>query len=192
METLEKIFGSAEKVKVMRLFIFNKELSFTTKSISERAKISSSQARREVNILEKLGLIRKTRSNKAQSFTLNDKFEHLKSLERLLLEISPIHEVDMVKKISKNCRLKLFILSGVFVGNEESRADMLIVGENIQRKPLENTIKLIESLVGKELRYAALSVGEYKYRQNIGDRLIRDLLDYSHKVVLNRIGEFIK
>ncbi len=189
---LEKIFGSIAKVKIMRLFIFNPDQYFTAKVIADRAKITPSQARREIGTLLKIGLIRRRINGKVQNFALNEKFELLKSLEQLLLAVSPISDKEMVQKLSRVCRLKLLVFSGIFVSNEDSKLDMLVVGDNIQRKSLERTISVFESFLGKELRYAALSAAEFKYRSNIGDRLIRDLLDYNHKVVVNRIGEFVK
>ena len=62
METLEKIFGSRSKVRIMRLFLFNPEQPLDIESVSKRSKTPTYQARKEINNLKKIGLI------KARSF----------------------------------------------------------------------------------------------------------------------------
>ena len=58
MDTLIKIFGSAAKVKVIKLFVFNPDNVFDVYDISERTKENVSKIRREVNNLEKAGLLK--------------------------------------------------------------------------------------------------------------------------------------
>ena len=70
----------------------------------------------------------------------------------------------------------------------ESRADILIVGDHIKKSSLDNTIKKLESEIGKELRYVCFSIEDFKYRLSMFDKLIRDILDYPHKKILNRLG----
>ena len=59
METLEKIFGGADKVKTMRLFLFNPQTSFDISDIARRTKITNTRARTETKNLERIGLIKK-------------------------------------------------------------------------------------------------------------------------------------
>jgi hypothetical protein len=46
----------------------------------------------------------------------------------------------------------------------------------------------MESEIGKELRFSSLNTEDFKYRHGVCDRLIRDVLDYQHEVVVDRIG----
>ena len=46
----------------------------------------------------------------------------------------------------------------------------------------------IETEIGKELRYAVFSTNDFKYRLTVYDRLVRDILDYPHHIVVDRIG----
>ena len=49
-------------------------------------------------------------------------------------------------------------------------------------------IEGLEAEIGKELRYAAFETGEFNYRLGMYDKLVRDILDYPHTVVLDRLG----
>jgi hypothetical protein len=46
----------------------------------------------------------------------------------------------------------------------------------------------MEAEIGKELRYAYFSTDEFRYRLSMYDKLIRDILDYPHRVLLDKLG----
>ena len=46
----------------------------------------------------------------------------------------------------------------------------------------------MESEIGKELRYAFFDTQEFKYRMSIYDKLVRDILDYPHTVLVDKMG----
>jgi hypothetical protein len=204
IEILEKIFGSAAKVKIMRLFLFNPEASFDTGQIAERAKVTSSVTRHEVHNLVKIGLIKKRsffkevvirRGSKkkvyhrrASGWTLNEYFEYLVPLRNLLEHVSVKRNRSIVRKLSRIGTLKLVIMSGFFIHNTDSRVDLLIVADNIRKVTLENIIKTIESELGREITYSAFETEDFKYRLGIYDKLVRDILDYQHEKILDKIG----
>jgi hypothetical protein len=204
IETLEKIFGSAAKVKIMRLFLFNPSDAFDTRQIIDRAKVTSSSARSELGNMQKIGLIKKksffrdfvTGSGKRKKvhrrrtlgWTLDESFEYLDSLQNLLIQVSPMRNGEIVKRLSRVGKLKLVIVSGAFIQNWDSRIDLLVVGDNMKKTALENIIKVIESEVGREIRYASFETSDFKYRLGVYDKLIRDVLDYPHETILDKIG----
>lgn len=189
METLSKLFGSEVKVKTMRLFLFNPDQSFTNSDIAERVKSSPTKVRREIGVLEKMSLIKRRNGSSGKSgFSLNKQFEYLIPLQNFLVNTEPLHDKDLIRKIGKTGSIKLIITSGVFIQEPESRVDILIVGDNIKDTSLKNTIQTIESEIGKELRYTHFTTDDFKYRISMCDKLTRDILDYPHKKVLNRLG----
>jgi hypothetical protein len=188
MDTLEKIFGGAHRVKLMRLFLFNPTLYFETVDVVDRSKIDSSRARRELNFLSKVNLIRRsTRGNKTVWY-LNDKFQYLQEFQRLLLETSLNNTQPILKKLSKIGKLKLIIFSGIFKELEEARIDILVVAEDSKKSTADAVMTSIEADIGKEIRFVVLNTEDFKYRLGVGDRLIRDVLDYPHEIILDRLG----
>jgi hypothetical protein len=189
MDTLEKLFGSASKVKVMRLFIFNPDHLFDLKTIALRTRLTTAQTRKELALLHKMKLIKSkgVKSSKKIWF-LNESFVYLKPLRELMTHTIVISYDDMVKKISRVCKLKSLVLSGLFINNPDSRVDMLIIGNQFQKDSLKTVMKKIESEIGKELSFAILETEDFKYRLGVGDRLVRDILEYPHQVAFDRIG----
>ncbi len=188
MDTLEKLFGSAGKVKIIRLFIFNPDQAFSSKTVAVRTRLTSSQARKEISLLLKMKMIRTRGISTRKSYVLNEAFPYLKPLRELMTHTMTVSYDEMIKKIGKTCKLKSLILSGLFIGAPESRVDMLIIGNQFNKEALHRSMKKIESEIGKELSYAILETEDFQYRLGIGDRLVRDIMDYPHQVAYDRIG----
>ena len=191
METLAKLFGSETKVKMMRLFLFNPEKVFVSQEVSERVNADISKVRREVSGLEKMGLVKHRtngRTNGKKGYILNSQFSYLSSLQNFLINVDPLQPKEIVKRLGKLGSIKLIIVSGVFIQEPESRADLLVVGDNIKRKALEHTIKILESEIGKELRYAYFTTQDFNYRMSMFDKLVRDILDYPHRKIVYKLG----
>jgi hypothetical protein len=209
-KSVAHIFGGEVKVKMMRLFIFNPNQSFDANDVITRTKESPRQVRRELSTLLKSGLIRqrgasavakakgakKKRgkpapvvSRKSSSYTLNSDYEYLEPLADFLIDAAPITEKEIIKKFSRvGSKVVLILLAGVFTHNAESRVDLLIVGDHLKKGSLTTAVSQIEAELGKEIRYAAFETADFKYRLSMYDKLIRDILDFPHQKILNKIG----
>ena len=204
MDILGKLFGSDSKVKMMRLFLFNPETPFTREDVAERARVALPLAQHELVTLRKTRLIRqksfskrivrkrgKVRTfarKKVSGWMLNPTFPYLAELQRLLIDTSLLKGDELLRRLNRTGRIKLVITAGVFIQNPDSRVDVLVVGDHLRRGAVEHAIRAIEAEMGKELRYGAFETSEFNYRLGMYDKLIRDILDYPHTVVLDRLG----
>ncbi len=203
MEILAKLFGSASRVKIIKLFLFNPMQGFSKSDVIRRAKVSASVARKEINMLEQIGMLKhctfypssatededqsKPKGKKTAGFMVNPGFEFLKQLQSLLIHINPLRHDEILKRLSSVGKLKLVIIAGVFIQNWDSRIDILIVGDRIKMGMVDQALRYLESEVGKELRYAVFETDDFKYRLNIYDKLVRDVIDYPHQKIVNKI-----
>lgn len=190
METLSKLFSSGPLVKIMRLFLFNKDISFKTSEIARRGHLSTSSARRELSLLRSIKFIKHKNgsTNRNGRWTLNPLFPYLSELHALLIDQNLITPKEIERRLRKAGRLKLVLVAGVFIQNSDSRVDMLVVGDDIKRRVLDNAIQAIEAETGAELRYAVFETKEFLYRIGIYDKLVRDILDYPHEKLINRLN----
>lgn len=184
MKSISHIFGSEAKVKIMRLFIYNKGSIFTGKTVTEKVKESQKKVRKELSALVKAGLIKK----RAKGFVLDTDYPYLPALEAFLTDTSRISEKEITKKLSKAGKLSLILTSGFFRHDPEARVDLLIVGDRLKTKKLIAAISSLEADLGRELRYAAFETPDFKYRLGVYDKLIRDILDYPHQKLLDKVG----
>lgn len=204
IETLEKVFGSAARVKIMRLFLFNPTETFDLEQVIHRSRVTPAEAKQEMGMMEKIGLIKKRsffkdftvkrgrkkhiRRRRVTGWTVDDAFDYLIPLQDLLIHISPLRNGELIKKLSRIGKLKLIIVSGVFINNWDSRVDLLVVGDNLRKGTLENVVKTVESEIGREIRYTFFETPDFQYRLGIYDKLIRDILDFPHQKILDRLG----
>lgn len=174
-------------MRIMRLFIFNQALAFTTREVASRAKVSQANTRRELNNLVKSGLIKKG----SKTYSLNKNYRYLPAIGNFLIDAAPLSEKEIIRKISTAGSIKLILTTGVFVHNADARVDILVVGDHIKPNKLSAVMATIEAELGKELRYAVFETQDFQYRLGIYDKLIRDILDSRHEKILNRLGQEI-
>ncbi|MFC1721111.1 hypothetical protein ACFL0K_02580 [Patescibacteria group bacterium] len=203
MDILSKLFSSKPLVKIMRLFLLNPETCFENSDVVVRSKVTAASLRTEIKILTDVGFIKKktfykekpARSKKGkptkkkvQGWCLDDTFPHLHPLRLLLTGSDVLNKKETIKKFQKSGKIKLIVLSGIFLKEEDGRIDMLIVGDDIKKKSIENTLRGVESEVGKELSYSVMDTKEFHYRLGMCDKFVRDILDYPHEILIDRIG----
>ncbi|TSD02916.1 MAG: Uncharacterized protein Athens071416_435 [Parcubacteria group bacterium Athens0714_16] len=205
MESLSKLFDGINRVKIMRLFLFNPENSYNKSDVSKKSKVSQFVAGKIIKQIESAGMIKKkiffkeieqkskkakkqkNKKKKTNGWCLDKDFPYLNALQNLLLNNDLLGDKQIIEKIKKTGNIKLVVLSGVFFNKtEESRVDILVVGDKINKTLLQNAIQDIESQVGKELSYAAFDMEDFSYRLDIHDKLIRDVLDYPHRKILKK------
>ena len=204
MDSLSAIFGSEARVRIMRLFLFNPEKIFDVDTVYDKSKVEKNTVKKEVVILEKAKLIKKrhfsktvqnkkgkkvsTKKIKTQGYYLNQDFYYITALKQLLIKTKTLEGGEIIKKLSKSGALKLVIIAGVFTQDKDSRVDMFVVGNNINKSTLNKAIKSIEARLGKELVYVCFETQDFQYRLGMYDKLIRDVLDYPHQVLLDKIS----
>ncbi len=201
MDILGKLFSSVPLVKVMRLFLMNPHAGFETKEVATRAQIKDSSARTELNLLKSAGMVKKksfakeieiknkkgtstTVKRKVEGWFLDPEFKYIDPLNSLLIGSDRINRDELMKRLKPAGKIKLLVIAGVFIKNIDSRADMMIVGDNLKMKTLANIIKTLESEIGKELNYAVFSTDEFKYRANMYDKLVCDIFEFSHEELI--------
>ena len=183
MEILEKILGNKARVKIMRLFLLNRGKGFRSKDIVRRSRVSSDLVRQEIRLLSSVNFIRK-RSKESLDWYFNSLFKYAGEFEDLLVRSDTLNRKKLLNIFRNVGRIKLFIVSGVFIKSHDSRVDLLIVGDNLRRTGIESGIRKLEAEIGAELTYAIFNTEEFTYRLNMYDKLVRDILDYPHEVLL--------
>jgi len=207
MESLGKIFGSKYRVKIMRLFLFNETTAFDIDDVINRSRVKKDQAKKEVTMLLKIGFLKKkifakkvlqktTKKNtepryksiKKNGWALNTRFKLIQPLRTLLLDSELVHEKHIIQQLRKSGTITLLVLSGLFLKDMNRKLDILIVGKKLKRDILIREINIIESEIGRELRYAFFDETEFIYRLGMYDKLIRDVLENKHLKIIHTIN----
>lgn len=188
MESLGKIFGSAARLKTLRLFLFNQHASFTLPEIAERTKLAKDAARCETVELISAGLLRKKGSGVAARYQANPRFEHFAALDVFVRETTSVRKEHIVRSLRRAGTLQLVALSGFFTGIVEPQIDLLVVGDRLDERALSVAVRSLEAELGREIRYALFAAADFRYRRGVYDRLLRDVFDYPHRILIDKIG----
>lgn len=177
----------------MRLFLLNSGTAFDVEDVSSRSRVTKPNTRKEINALSAMGFI-KSRSlvkegvrskKKVSAWQLNPSFQYISAVKDLLIDPNLLMQDDLTSRFKQIGKIKMMVVSGVFIGDEKSRADLLIVGDRLKKNILNQVIKGLEAEIGKELDYVVLDTEEFKYRLDMYDKLVCDILDLPHMKLLD-------
>jgi len=186
-EILEQLFDSPVKVRLLKLFLRNKVSSFTLQEAAKRIRSNSSACQSQIKKLESIKFINSYIKNGKKNYSVNQNFDFYNELKTLVLKSSPASREKILKRLKSLGRIKLAVLSGIFVNAENSRVDILIVGDNVKKNNLSSFLKDLEAEVGKEIDYVILTTEDFKYRYDMFDRFIRDVLEKPHEKLINKL-----
>jgi hypothetical protein len=167
----------------MRLFLLNRGKGFKSKDVVTRSRVSSDVVRREIKLLSSINFI-KRRSKTSLDWYFNSFFKYAGEFEELLVRSDTLNRQKLMDNFKNVGYVKLLVVSGVFIKNDDSRVDLLIVGDKLNRSYIEKGVKKLEAEIGVELVYAIFNTKEFIYRLSMYDKLVRDILDYPHEVLL--------
>ena len=197
-DPLSILFGSTARVKLLRFFLFNPSKEFTFDEISRRAKLVRRTARTEISALEKAEVIvkrvvyidqpGKDKKLKALGFAVNKKFPELQALQTFLFETAPIDGKNLLTHLRKAGTIDFLVVAGVFVREFEQQLDVLITMKKVSQSKIETAIRSLEAEIGIEIRFAVMTSDDLLYRVGMNDKLTRDLFDYKHQVLVDKIG----
>ncbi len=189
------------RAKIVRVFMFNPVETFTVPTLAKRAGVSTKNVEKELKALEAMKIVKKgklsihlagslkrvaAKKQKVISWTLNAEFKHATALAKFVHEVSPVQYKSIVGALRRSGRVSAIILSGSFMGDPTRPADLIIATDTLNEARLEQAIRALEPDLGREIRYAAFTTPEFRYRLTVQDRLMRDTLDYPHLVLLDR------
>jgi len=186
-EILEKLFDSPVKVKLLKLFLRNPDQFLTLSKVRKRTKSDLSACRSQIIKLESIKFLKSRVKSKKKEYTVNPAFDFYKELSTLVLKSSPASKKKILKRIRGLGKINLAVLSGVFMNTDIARVDLLIVGDGIKNSKLSSFFKDLEAEIGKEIDYVVLSTKDFKYRFDMFDRFIRDVLEKPHEKLINKL-----
>lgn len=203
LKELGKIFGSENKVKLLRFFLANGESQISFSDLMKKVKISKNELKKElrnlvnINFLQELVLVEdieiknkskiKIKKLKEDGYELNKDYVFVNSLSNLLLDFRYIDRHELAEDFKRYGKIKLLCLGGVFFKDKEGTLDLLIAGDALDKEKIDQYIRKLEADFGTELRYAVFESEEFRYRVNMFDRLLKDFWKNPHEKIIEKI-----
>ena len=211
---LEDLFGSKDKVKILRFFLNHTQASVSLSELQKTLKIKRVTLNGEIKKLRNLGILKETKryfaiknsvakakklkgkkNKKAISipkrsltvYLINENFLFLHELGNIIGQSSGFGQADLSNQLSKVWQIKLALIAGCLINNPKARVDLLLVGNKLKEKKIQTVIGDLEASIGKEINYTVMNTGEFLERKEMGDVFIRDILEWPNKILINRL-----
>lgn len=201
-QLLERLFESVAKVRILRIFIGSPDARFQLGELSSKSQVKKSTIRTELKKFLAIGLIqdskirvevprksgKKPHAKEEEVYSVNQAFPLFPELRDLVSKSSVVSRAKLSRRTKTLGKVKLAVISGVFLGLENSRTDLLIVGDGIQKARLNRFLNDLESEIGKPIQHTIMETEEFQYRMDMYDRFLRDILEYSHEKIINKFN----
>lgn len=193
---LEHLFGSDTRLKLLRIFLHNPSESFFVRELVRRLGTQIHAVRRELMNLEKFGLIHEAKTppgdpteeaargpeSQRKYYQVDTKHLLYPELKALVVKSDLLTQEDLVHRLKAAGTVTMLILTGRFVGNPGGSTDMLVVGL-VNKRILQELVTQCEKEFGHEVNYTVLTPREFRYRKEVTDRFLYEILE-GKKIVL--------
>lgn len=211
---IEQLFGSKTRVKLLQLFYSNPNRAFYVREITRKIDEQINSVRRELSNLLSIGIITSDPTQNRLYYEVNQKFEHYQPLAMIFggMEVpaaakpakkdtakkaeaeaepepvAPKADVSTEHPMAKSFRaigkVDVALLTGQFTRDESAGIDVLIVGAVSEAK-VDKFMAELEQAEKKELRYTLLPTDNFKYRLEINDRFLSNVINAKKQVIIN-------
>lgn len=187
---LEKLFTSRSRVKIIELLLFSEPLHL--REVARRTKVTPPQVRKELENLEKLGLVKKTRKGNLILFEMNRESPIHEEIKRIFLKTKSLGSIlqDNIKNIGN---VQFAIVYGSIAAGDEregSDIDLLVIGDDVDESELLSVLKKVEYTLSREVSYILWTRKEFLKNCGKKHHLLVDVIKNPIIEVVGDLNEF--
>ena len=173
---INRLFSSRARVEILKLFLFNPDNSFYQRQISNLTSQSIRGVQRELENLQKIGLLKGTNQGNRIYYKVNKLCPIFEELKNILFKIAGIAEV--LKRNLSGSRIKIAFIYGSYARGGEgllSDIDLMVIGD-ISSKELSTMISKPKKELMREINYAVFPAKEFIDRVRRKDHFLNSVL----------------
>ncbi|MEA2015907.1 MAG: nucleotidyltransferase domain-containing protein [Actinomycetota bacterium] len=173
---LNELFSSKTRVEILKLFLFNSNNNFYQRQISNLTAQSIRGVQREVDKLNKIGIIEKSIQGNRIYYKLNKKCPIAQDLKNIFFKSVGIAET--LKENLKEKEIKIAFIYGSYAKGEESLLsdiDLMVLGD-ISSKELSNILSKPKRELMREINYVVFPLDEFINKAMQEDHFINSVL----------------
>lgn len=176
---------SKTRVKILSLFLDNKEDMFHVREVVRRVDEEINAVRRELILLEKKGILQKEPRANRVYYYLDKTYPFYNDLVRINSKMTGLGG-GIVKNRAKLGKIKYAMVSGKFArGNKENpeEIDLLVVG-TVVIPELSLIVREEEGKRKQEINYTVMSEEEFNFRKKRRDPFIMGIINGSRIMLI--------
>ncbi|NQT23402.1 MAG: nucleotidyltransferase domain-containing protein [Candidatus Omnitrophica bacterium] len=187
---LNNLFSSKARVDVLKLFLVNPENSYYQRQVSTLTHQPIRAVQREVERLEKLGLLIASHEGNRAYYKVNKKCPIFEELKSIIFKSAGIAE-SLKKNLKASTAIKVAFIYGSYAKGEEnisSDIDLMVIG-SISSRELSRSLSDSKSQLAREINYSVFSPHELIKRVRKGDHFIKTILKDKKIFIIGDINE---
>jgi len=188
---LKDLFVSAVRVKILKIFLFDKDKSYHVRSLVRAVGSEINAVRRELQKLTSIGFLRRRPSGNRVYYSLNSSSIYYPELLSLFVKEDGIG-ADIIKAEKELGNAKYAVLARSFVRGRASTVldvDLFVVG-GVNIEVLKNIVSNEERKQNRELNYTVMGEDEFNFRKRRNDPFIVKILSQSRVMLIGDEEEF--
>ncbi|MFH1863457.1 MAG: hypothetical protein ABIJ85_00900 [bacterium] len=193
MATITDIITSKVRVKVIELFFSDFKEMYHVRGIVRGIKEEINAVRRELERLEKFGLLKKESRGNRVYYWLRDDYPFFGDLLSMVAKTTGLGAA-LISSRNKIGKISFVMFSGSFVRRvtqkHEDEVDVLVVGEVVLPE-LATLIRAEESKRGREINYAVMSREELEFRKKRRDPFLSGILAKNRVMIIGDEEELV-
>jgi predicted nucleotidyltransferase len=181
---LERLFSSRVRIRLLTHFLLHPEARDHIRALASEVDAQYSAVWKELNNLEKAGLLQSETLGGRKIFTLNSQFPIIPELRNILLKT--VGAGDLVRECLRDLEgIEVAFIFGSFAEGEpdaESDLDIMLIGD-LEIAQITPLITKMEERLARNVNYVLLAKDEWKSRLEDGDPFTTNVRD-APKVLL--------
>ena len=183
---LATLMNSPLRIKALAYVLKRPNEEGTASELAAAIGSTRESALRELNALVRLGMVRARGTVRDRKFVPEENDVLYEPVRELLVKTTTPDGKDIVEAFRGVRGLWLVVAAGALMDDNRSEVDLLIVSRSPNDAKIAKAVKKVEVLAAIPVRYAVLGVEEYLGRKQAYDRMLRDIFEYSHEVILEK------
>ena len=147
--------------------------------------------RRELDILEKIGLLETYEERRRKYYLAREDFMLFSEIASIMQKAGPGVEDVLFNHLSNVGKIEYAAVSGYFTGAKGASTDLLVVG-SIDDAKLQQFVTRVEQQINQEISYTPMTLNEYQYRLNFSDMFLRNFFVHNHKELINSLPQHLQ
>lgn len=195
VNTIDALFGSKTRVKLLHLFMNNPDKSFYVREITRLIDEQINSVRRELSNMMNVGVVANDTVDNKLYYRVDKSYEFYEPFRGIFApQASKAATVGGAKSSAKTAGpswqveltklkgVRVAVAAGILVQGSASHVDLFVAGD-VSRVKLKKLVAAIEQLEGREVNYSLMSYDEFYYRLSVRDRFIMEILAGKHQVI---------
>ncbi len=174
---LDELFSSKARVEILKLFIFNPQDRFYQRQISLQSKQPIRAVQREVEKLEKIGLIKKSATGNRIYYGVNRSCPIYGELKGIIFKTSGI-AIVLKTELARSKNIVSAFIYGSYAEDKEgpsSDIDLMIIG-NISSREISKILSGSKIELSREINYATFNPEEFIAKVRGRDHFLNTVL----------------